>query len=224
MRISFLKICLTYLTLAFTGLVQPVLAEHPDEGRWYVRATTGLSWVDDTQASSQGVGTVDGTATIDVDAGFLAGMAVGFNYNSNWSAELVWEYRTNDSTTALADGARFTEGNYASNSFYANGVYSFRQSEPWSTYVGAGLGWLQEIDLDLEDSSGEQSFSGDGDIGWQLMAGVHYSFDPSWQLNAGVRYGDFGKVNLKAETSAAGEFQSIEYAAFTLDLGVAYLF
>lgn len=191
---------------------------------WYLRAHTGLSFVDDTSGETRGIGSTNGSAKVDLDSGFLAGMALGYRYNAHWGAEIAWEYRSNDSETTLADGSNFDDGNYASNAFYINGLYHFPMSTKWETYIGAGLGWLQEIDLDLETMDSEISYSGDGRIGGQIFGGVNYLVNDQWVLNGELRYADFGEVDLDGEAGASGNFDSLEYSPLSVQLGIAYRF
>ena len=101
-------------------------------------------------------------------------MAFGYRYGNGWSAELDWEYRTNDNDSIdFSDGASFSDGDFSSNIIYLNGYYTFNSGSPvFRPYIGAGAGWVEEIDLDLETGGMETSYSSDGDIAWQIMAGV----------------------------------------------------
>lgn len=195
-----------------------------DQSRWYLSAHTGLSQLSDTNGQTTDVSSVDGNATVDLNSGFLAGMAIGYQYNKNWAAEIAWEYRTNDSETILADGTVFNEGNYASNIFFVNGIYTFARDSVWEPYVGFGLGWVQEIDLDLEDENGEISFSGNGNVGAQLLAGMSYRYSEDWSLYGELRYSNFGKNDLDGEGIASGEIRDLEYTPLTFELGVSYRF
>lgn len=194
-----------------------------DDGVWYLRAHSGLSQLSDTRGQTQSIGSIDGKANIELNSGFIAGMALGYRYGPNWAAELSWEYRTNDSQVTLADGTKFSEGNYASNIFFINGLYHFTTNTSWEPYAGAGLGWIQEIDVDLEDSNTELSYSGDGNIKAQLFAGVNYLFNDDWSINSEIRYGDFGNNDLKGE-GIVGNINSVEYKPLTLQLGMSYRF
>lgn len=193
------------------------------EGEWYLRAHSGLSQLSDSQGQTQGIGTMDGEAKVELDSGFLAGMAVGYRYGPNWAAELAWEYRSNDSKVTLADGTTFGDGNYASNIFFINGLYHFTTIDSLEPYVGAGLGWIQEIDIDLEDSNNEISYSDDGNIGLQLYAGVNYLLNEDWSINTELRYADFPDNDLKGEDTL-GNINSLEYNPLTFQFGVSYRF
>jgi len=68
-------------------------------------------------------------------------------------------------------------GNYASTGLALNGFYSFNAfgSDKVRTYIGAGLAWLTEVDIDFEQGGNELSYSGDG-FGVQLLAGARYEW------------------------------------------------
>jgi len=92
-----------------------------EASHWYLKPTVGLSQMGDQTGQTVGIGTVDGPAEVNLSSGFTPGLAVGYQYGNGWSAELAWEYRTNDSETTLADGTFYPSGNYASNVFALNG-------------------------------------------------------------------------------------------------------
>ena len=91
-------------------------------------------------------------------------------------------------------------------------------------YVGAGLGWLQEIDIDLEGNGPEQSYSGDGDIGVQLFLGADYALSDAWALQGEVRYARFSDIDLDGEARAEGSLTGLDYEPLTLQLGIVYRF
>lgn len=215
---------LSLLALTIASFLYTANSALANEGEWYLRANTGLSLMDDTRGQSQSVGSIDGSTKVELDDGFFAGMAVGYRYGPNWAAEISWDYRSNDSETTLADGTEFIDGNYASNIFYLNGLYHFTARESWEPYVGAGVGWIEEIDIDLENAGGEISYSGNGDFGLQVFAGVNYLIDDNWAINGEVRYGDFDDIDLDGEAGATGKIESLDYAPSTLQIGALYRF
>lgn len=152
------------------------------------------------------------------------GIGVGYRIDPRLSAEFGWEYRSNDSKTVLDATSEFGDGNYASNIFYLNGHYHFEQVGKWRPYVGAGLTWVEEIDIDLERGGDELSYSGDGDSGYQLFAGFDYDLADSWKLQAELRYGSIGDIDLEGEGNDVGEFDGIDYETTTLQIGLVYDF
>ena len=143
-----------------------------DNQSWYVRPHIAYSQMPDIS----GDGLIEGAAAgadIALSGGFAAGLGGGYVYSPNFAVELSWEYRSNDSEVTLDDDRRFSDGNYASNSFYLNAIHRFSRHDAWQPYLGGGLIWIQEIDIDLEGSGQEISFEADGDMGLQAFAGVN---------------------------------------------------
>lgn len=190
---------------------------------WYLKPTLSLSQLSDTSSSRAEVEVFQGSAEVELDGGFSAGGTVGFQYNSNWASEIGWEYRSNDSEVTLSDGQVFTEGNYASNVFYLNGVYNFDSSSRWQPYLGMGVTWMQEVDIDLEGAGRELSFSGEGSIGFQAFIGVDYRLNSNWSLLGEVRALRFGEMDLAGEGNS-GFVDGLDYNPTSLQIGLKYSF
>lgn len=210
---------ITFLAL---GLCANVSAAN-DAGTWFVRPFVGYSNMSDPDANSERIGTVDGAADIKLDDGFNAGLGIGYHFTPNWAAELAWEYRSNDSEVTTADGERFDDGNYASSLFFLNGIYFFDSMGAWQPYLGAGLSWVEEIDIDLERAGEERSYSTDGDVGYQVFAGINYQFTPNWSFQGELRYGEITGLDLDGEDDD-GVIKDIDYETTTVQLGVVYYF
>lgn len=214
------RVTLFYLLLALSP--ETVLAE--DTRGWLVRGYAGYSDLSDQDADSRGIGAGDSSGDVKLDAGYTGGLGVGYRYGENWSVELGWEYRSHDSEVVLANGERYDDGNYASNTFWLNGFYHFSRSGRWQPYVGVGVGYIEEIDIDL-DRSGEKerSFSDDGDVAWQAFAGVDYRIGEQWDLQAELRYSYLDDVSMDEE-SGTGRLGGLDYDPVTFQLGVVYRF
>ncbi len=193
-------------------------------GDWSIRPYVGISQMSDLDANTNGVGAQDGIAEVELDSGFTAGLGFAYQYTDNFAAELAWEYRSNDSQTTLADGQVFSEGNYASNIFFINGIYSFNKTNNWTPYLGAGLSWVQEVDIDLETNGTEISYSGDGDTGFQVFAGANYDISPRWAVHGEIRYGTSSGIELEGEEGAVGTFSDLDYKPLTFQVGMTYKF
>jgi opacity protein-like surface antigen len=208
-------------------LLVPALssAEEDPAAGWFARAWGGYSNLSDTSGSISEFGGGTTTSTLDVSAGrgFTAGAGIGHRYNRRLAVELAWEYRSNDSETALADGPSFHDGNYASNTFFLNGYYHFGANGNWDPYLGAGLTWIQEVDIDLEGNGPELSYSGDGDVGLQLFIGSNYRLSESWTAHGELRYGSVTGIDLKSE-NVSGTISDFDYEPLTLQFGVSYRF
>lgn len=210
------------LILTAAAAMLPINLMAADTGNWFVRPFVGLSQMSDLSADTENLGALDGRSQIDLDAGFNAGIGWGYRYNDRVAVELAWEYRTNDSSVTLADNSEFSDGNYASNMFFLNGFYYPQvKSLRWSPYVGGGLSWMQEIDIDLEQSGVETSLSGEGDIGYQLFAGADYKLDEQWSVGFELRYGSTTGIDLKGEGNN-GRYRNLDYQPTTLQIGLTY--
>lgn len=199
------------------------LAQDSVESGWYLKPLFAISQLSDQTAITNGIGALNGSADVQLDGGFASGLNLGYSYGNNWAAELGWEYRSNDSKVTLADGQRFGGGNYASNSFFLNGIYSFDARRNWRPYFGAGLSWIQEIDIDLEAAGSELSFSGDGDTGFQVFAGIDYDIASNWSVLGELRYSSISSVELKGENNV-GSFSGLDYDPVSLQIGLKYRF
>lgn len=213
------------ISFALAVLAQDSLAQSPSSEHWFTRVWGGYSSLADTAGEVNGFqGTLDGEL-IDVttSAGFTAGAGVGYRYNQRLAVEFAWEYRTNDSETSFNAGPSFSDGNYASNTFFLNAYYFLDTYGAWEPYLGAGLAWIQEVDIDLEGNGPEQSFSGDGDTGLQVIIGSNYRLSNHWSAHGELRYGSITGIDLENE-SGEGSFQRFDYEPFTLQIGVTYKF
>ncbi|MGC6481148.1 MAG: outer membrane beta-barrel protein [Porticoccaceae bacterium] len=193
---------------------------HAETGGLYVKPTFGMS----NLSNSSGVrtGQVDQVIEVNTSLGFTAGISLGYRYNHNLSAELGWEYRSNDSETIYSDGTLFPNGNFASNLFYVNGIWHFDARRKWHPYVGAGLGFIQEIDIDLEAGGIEQSFSDSGNFGSQVFGGIDYGLTEHLKVGVEIRYSNVSKVDLPAEENATGNINGLEYDPLTIGLTMTY--
>jgi len=167
----------------------------------------------------------DGAIDVAVDTGFAAGLSFRYDYpDSPWTSEFGWEYRSNDSEITLADGTDLPGGNYASNTFYLNGRYTFKSGRLLTPWVGAGLTWLQEVDLDSESGNAERSFSDGGSVGFQVMAGADYDINDRLYLTSELRYSSQRDLSLSEEGGAAGVVSEIDYQPFTVGIGLGVRF
>ena len=194
------------------------------ENNWFVRPYVGTGQMSDLNADFTQIDGLSGVAKVDLAGGFAAGIGLGYRYNQNVAAEFGWEYRSNDSSVDLAGASKFDEGNYASNIFYLNGHYQFGKTGKWQPYVGAGLSWIQEIDIDLERGGEELSYSGSGDVGYQVFAGLNYDLSNRWALQSEIRYGSITNIDLESEGNDSGEFKGLDYDTTTFQIGVVYKF
>lgn len=194
-------------------------------GGWSVVPYVGLSQVDNQSPTILGADNItDGTLTVETDGGFTAGLGIRYDYpQSRWTSEFGWEYRSNDSVSITADGTKLPGGNYASNTLYINGRYALNEGRQWTPWVGAGLTWIQEIDLDSENAEGERSFSNSGSVGYQVMAGFNYALTDRLYITSELRYSSQTGIDLDEE-SGSGRVTDIDYQPITLGAGLGIRF
>lgn len=184
---------------------------------FYVKPYAGISYMNDVKAHT-GATNID----IELEKGMALGAAFGYRYNANIAAELAWEYRSNGSESQV--GTEFyPDGNYASNLIYLNGVYFFDPIGQLTPYVGAGVGWMQEIDIDLERSGVETSFSNSGNLSYQGFVGIEYRWSAAWSFHTELRHAGAKSGQMKDEQTKA-LFGDLNYKPFTWQLGAKYQF
>lgn len=210
---------------AFVSTIANAIPVHAAGGGWSVVPSVGLSQLgNQTPNVAAAEDIADGSLAISVDSGFTAGLGIRYDYDdSRWASEFGWEYRSNDAETTTSDGQLLPAGNYASNTFYINGRYDLTEGNRLTPWLGGGLTWIQEIDLDSEDVDGERSFSSSGSIGYQLMAGIEYNLTERFYLTSELRYSSQSGLDLEEE-GGSGRVTDIDYQPVTLGLGVGFRF
>lgn len=152
----------------------------------------------------------------------------GWRYGNGWAAEVEWNYRRH-SLDALKLGAATVarDGDFASNTLLINGVRRLGKSGAWTPYLGAGIGWVQEIDIDLTPAAGgaERGYSSGRKVAFQLMAGVEYVLTPRWSMAGDARWLRVGSVRLNNEEgNAGGTIGPLTYNPVSVQLGLRYRF
>jgi opacity protein-like surface antigen len=169
------------------------------EDRWYLGATAGLV-TNDASSLNLDVQGLEGRAAADTDNGYTMGVVVGREFDNRWRLEGEFRYRTNEfASVDLPGGSTISNGDFSSGALGLNGYWLFGDTQAsWRPFVGVGLAWMQEIDLDLADAPVNGSYSGDG-TAWQLMAGASWMFSDRWSFDLEARYLDAGNVTMDAE-------------------------
>lgn len=196
-----------------------------DERGWYGRAHVGINGI-----STDGLTlTADGSsssADADFTASFTGGGSLGYRYSDKVRVEAGVIYRTADIDEVRFGngGPTYTEGNFASVTIDVIGYYDFAPfgaSGAWTPYVGGGLSYLQEVDIDFEDESGEISFETD-DLGITALAGLRYAPGDNWWVDAELRYLGVGEIDL--DSPSGGGRVSADYDPVSLNIGFGYRF
>lgn len=215
---------LSALTTAF--LLSSTAAMADEAGRFYGKIYGGASILGDKDFDQTGIAASSATGDGSFSTGWFAGAAAGYYFTENFAAEIAWDYRTNGNDNIdFSDGTAFSDGNYASNIFFLNGYYHFDKigDSNFKPYLGAGLGFVEEIDMDLEKAGVETSYSQEGEFAYQLIAGTSYELNDNWDLTADARYMRLRSIDL-ADEAGAGAIQGINYDPFSITLGALYKF
>ena len=159
---------------------------------------------------------------VNTGIGFSTGITAGYKFTPNFTVEAGWEYKTNDIDFTVDNKTHL--GNYASNTFYLNGIYVFNTKSRFKPYAGAGISFIQEIDLDYETFESERSFSTDGELGVQGLAGLDYLINDRVVLNTELTHTRYASFDLIAEDGSGGELQDLKYNPFVLNVGIKILF
>lgn len=167
-----------------------------------------------------------GAETANIGTGFMGGLGIGYRFSDNISVEAAWDWRRNNlSDFTLSDGTQVTGGDYAANAVTMNGYYHFGQSGDKSLrpFIGAGAGFIEEIDFDQETTNSAVQFQSSGEFVWQVMGGVSYPVSRKIDLDFEVQYLSMGSTNLES-TDSVGVIQNIKYNPTTASVGLKYKF
>jgi opacity protein-like surface antigen len=186
------------------------------------------------QASNLGSTTFDevGNAGFgsDLKATFGNGLGlggdIGFRYGNGWASELEWNWRRHDLKSLNRNGSTLaSSGDFASNIIFVNGLRRFiGQAGGWTPYVGAGLGWVQEIDFDINSGGTDHAWSKKGKIAIQLIGGTEIPLGNAWRLAADVRLLRVGNVELPAEEGVTGRLSQPRYNPVSVQVGLRRMF
>jgi opacity protein-like surface antigen len=186
------------------------------------------------QASKLGSTTFDEIG----DAGFGSGLKanfgtglglggdIGYRYGNGWATELEWNWRRHDLKSLSRGGAKIAaDGDFASNIFFVNGLRRFvGPAGGWTPYVGAGLGWVQEVDFDINSAASERAWSKQGKVAVQLIGGAEIPLSNDWRLAADVRLLRVGSVELPAEEGVTGRLAQPRYNPVSVQVGLRRVF
>lgn len=146
---------------------------------------------------------------VSYSVGPMYGAALGKNLSPRWALETEFFYRSNDLDSVrkgILDGS--SVGDFASANLMFNGLYTLTRpdgSALWrglSPYCGAGVGVLQEADMDLKVGGVTRQYSGNWMPAAQALLGVRYALNQRWSLFLETRYHFAGEIELK---SGAGD-------------------
>ncbi|QYF91712.1 outer membrane beta-barrel protein [Massilia sp. PAMC28688] len=202
-------------------LLAPLSVTAQDEPGYYASAYGGTTAARSTSfLESRATGPAAG-GKVDFGGGIGFGAAVGRRFGNGWAAELALDERGNYLKRV---GGVEVDGNVFSEVVFLNGYYRFPARGAVRPFIGAGLGYVVALDIDVDRNGAEQEYSRKGGAAVQAIAGVEYSLAPRWILSGDVRWSRIGSGNFKA--TSAGNTLSGEprYQPASLNLGVSFLF
>ena len=215
------------LSVVAAGLVTFLAfpAHADDQRRFYAIADIGAGTL-----GSQTIQFDDGngvsSSKLDFDASFAGGGTLGYRISDRWAIEGGITYRRNEfDTINLAALGTVTEGDFASLSYDLSALYRFNigQSGKLSGYIGPGLVYVQEIDIDFEDDAGnETEFDGD-DTALQVKFGGRYDFSDRWFVDASARWLTTDGVRMRGTNDASQTITS-DYDHWSFSVGAGFQF
>lgn len=220
MRLMFMSVVVASLLIG--GIPRQSFAESTDYQGPYARLMGGLNFALDSDFSGSSPDSFP-SGEAGFDTGGLVGLAAGYRFNRNFAADLDYAYRSNDideikgsGGATIADG-----GDLASVAIMANGYYFFDFADSWSPYIGLGMGFLQEIDSDVELTGlNSQKDLEDQLFAWQAMVGAEIPVDPNWRFYGEGRFMSAPSPDLSNNNGS----YSVDYTNLSLILGIGYQF
>lgn len=207
-----------------TSFALPAIAATEPKG-FYATIYAQASRLSSTSFDENGSGGLGAGLTAKFDTGFGFGGDIGFRYGNGWAAEVEWNYRRHDLKSLTGSATPVNDGDFASNIFFVNGLRRFPGAVgKWTPYIGAGVGWVQEIDFDLNSGTTDRAWSKQGKIGLQLIGGAEIPLNKDWSLAADIRMLRLGRVELPAEEGATGRLSKPSYNPVSVQVGLRRMF
>ena len=218
-------LCRGVLLCCIATTAIPTLAAAEPRG-FYATVYAQVSQLGSTKFDESGNAGFGSGLTAKFDRGFGLGGDIGFRYGNGWAAEVEWNYRRHNLDTLRRGAATLADGgDFASNTLFLNGLRRFPgASGTWTPYIGAGLGWVQEIDFDLNSSGSERAWSKQGRFGIQLIGGAEIPLNKNWRMAADVRVLRLGGVELSAEENVIGKLSKPNYNPVSVQIGLRRAF
>jgi outer membrane protein W len=207
-----------------TGTVQAA-----DSSGVYAAITGGIGAVKDESFQFTPAAGASVTNTARLGSGWLAGATVGYRVNETIRFEAEYIYRDNklDAVAVPQFGGATATGDYNSVHIMANAAFDFA-NVPIGTarlrpYVGAGLGWAQEIDADLvAPGRTNLEFSGNK-FAYQALAGLRIEYDSGLYSSIGLSYGGTSNIKLKGSSGTTGTLTA-DYQPLSIRISAGYRF
>jgi len=203
----------------------PALAQIEPRG-FYATLYAQASWLGSSTFDEVGSAGFGSGVTASFGQGLGLGGDVGFRYGNGWAAEFEWNWRRHDLKSVRSSASTLaTDGDFASNILFVNVLRRFPGAVGGSTpYVGFGVGYVQEIDFDINSGGAERAWSAQGKLGLQLIGGIEVPLGQAWRLAADVRLLRVGSVELPAEEGVTGRLSKPRYNPVSVQVGIRRAF
>ena len=202
-------------------LLAPLAVAAQDEPGLYVNLFTGPSLTGSTRFSESRPPASAVGGKVEFGNGIGFGAAVGRRYSNGWAAELALDERGNFLKSV---GGVDVDGNVFSTVIFLNGYYRLPARGTLRPFIGAGLGYVVVLDIDVERDGTEQEYSREGGLAVQAIAGAEYTLSPRWSLSGDVRWSRMSSGHFKAATPGTSLSGTPKYHPVSLNLGVSYRF
>lgn len=202
-------------------LLAPLSVAAQDQPGFYASVYGGPSATASTSFSeSRATGPAVG-GKVDYGNGIGFGVAVGQRYSNGWAVELALDERGN---VLKRIGGVAVDGNVFSEVVFLNGYFRFPARGSVRPFIGAGLGYVVGMDIDVERNGAEQEYSRRGGVALQAIAGAEFSLSSHWSLSGDVRWSRIGSGTFKATTAGNSLSGQPKYQPVSLNLSVSYRF
>lgn len=202
-------------------LLMPLASVAQDDATFYASAYGGVPAAPSTSFSEfrpAGPG-VGGTAKFGGGLGF--GAAVGRRLGNGWAVELALDER---GSYLRRVGGVEVDGNIFSELVLLNAYYRFPARGALRPFIGAGLGYVIGLDIDVDRNGSEQEYSRKGGVAVQAIVGAEYILAPRWRLSGDARWTSVESGTFKASTAGNMLIGKPKYRPASLNVGVTYLF
>lgn len=210
---------LASMAAAALSLAAPAVAQ--DRPGLYISAYGGASSLASTSVTESRPSQATITGKTSFGSGTGAGGAVGYRYGNGWAAELAWDYRSHKLQRI---GDTPVTGEFASTVAFVNGYYRFAKLGGVRPFIGAGLGYVTEVDMDLGRNGSDHEYSGRGGLATQVMVGGEVDLSDRWSLSADLRWSQMGKRRLSSTQGGSTLQDRPTYQPTSLNVGLTYRF
>jgi opacity protein-like surface antigen len=211
--------CFTYITAAV--LLGPLSVAAQEKPGFYAKVYGGANFMPSTSFSESRATEPSVGGKVDFGSGIGFGIAVGQRYSNGWVTELAWDER---GSFLKRIGGVAVDGNIFSETVFLNGYYRFPSWGTVRPYIGAGLGYVVGMDIDIDRNGTEQEYARKGGVAIQAIAGVEYNLSSRWSLSGDVRWSRMGSGTFNPTTLGTALNGTPKYQPASVNLSFSYQF